>query len=67
MLFNHQHLNTHAPIYKTKGMGREDLNIHKNYIPPFFELFVRLNENKNTINLINFIRMHMSLNVLWKF
>ena len=50
-------------IYKTGGWGGYNY-IDKHYIPPFFELLVRLKEKQNRINLINSISMQMSLNVL---
>jgi len=60
---NHQHP-TRMLRYTKQGVGRVELNIHKHYIPPFFELLVRLKEKRNRINLINSIRMQVSLNVL---
>ena len=35
--------------YTNMGLGTVDLNIHINYIPPSFELFVGLKENEKKI------------------
>ena len=44
------------PRYTKQGNGEDRANIHKHHSPPFFELLVKLKENKDTINLASVVQ-----------